>query len=90
MAWRLRKQHIQFYTLFFDMRNAFGATKQDVMFKACEQIYEQADLTYLEQRIINTTTTMEATDRTITLIHEEGGPMGTSEGPRLFARSATC
>ncbi len=78
--------HIPFYTLFFDMRNAFGATKQEVMFKACEDMYEKPDLTFIEQRIMNTTTTIEAMDRRVTLIHEEGGPMGTSEGPRLFAR----
>ena len=93
-----RKAGVDTTTAGYDVRNAFGSTSHDALVEGAEQLYEESDHSFLEQLVegaeqlyeegvVNITSTFEASDRQITLIHEEGGPMGASEGPILFARS---
>ncbi len=56
------------------------------MFAASAELYVHKDPPQKDQRIVKATDTVEEMDRTVTLFHEEGGPMRTSEGPLLFAR----
>ena len=81
IAHRLRKMGIDFCTVLYDMKNAFGATKQQTMIDHCSELYAAKDRPYLSQRVLNIATTINASDGEVTFVNGEGGPMGTSEGP---------
>ena len=87
VSWRLVQQRCPHITDLLDLSNAFMCTKRSTMNESIEVLFVENDVDIMLDRTANFLIYLSTEGKDICFVAKNGGLMGTTEAPPIFATS---